>query len=289
MRVRPELFDADKDAYPVLQLLADDKYSNRVVPNVGLCISVFDFVHIGDSHIFPGDGAAHTEVEFRMIVFRPSKGQILEGVVHKCTREGIKVSVGFFADVWVPAYKLHQPSVFNPKLKEWEWKYDQVEGAEENEDEKMEDGEEEEEGGSASNPFFYTVGDKIRVRVTEIEYTTLSRDATTGTTTATTTSEAAAAAAKGKGDTGGPGGNGGVNGELGGGGDVAGRRRTNSMELPPVMLGRQRSKSVEVKINQEPPPAMRVVASVDEDGLGMVQWWPDADAEQEEEEEEQEV
>ena len=36
------------------------KYSNRVLLNVGLCLIVFDFIHVGDSMIGQGDGAAYT-------------------------------------------------------------------------------------------------------------------------------------------------------------------------------------------------------------------------------------
>jgi DNA-directed RNA polymerase III subunit RPC8 len=46
-------------------------------PDVGLVISLFDIVEIGDSHIFPGDGSSHTRVVFRLLVFRPFIEEVL--------------------------------------------------------------------------------------------------------------------------------------------------------------------------------------------------------------------
>ena len=33
----------------------------QVVLNVGLCIALHDLTYVGDSYIFPGDGASHTK------------------------------------------------------------------------------------------------------------------------------------------------------------------------------------------------------------------------------------
>nr|CAD7572531.1 unnamed protein product [Timema californicum] len=49
----------------------NQKLANKVVLNVGLCIALHDIVSLEDSYIFPGDGAAHTKVKFRYVVFRP--------------------------------------------------------------------------------------------------------------------------------------------------------------------------------------------------------------------------
>ena len=35
--------------------------SLQVVLNVGLCIVLYDLTYVGDSYIFPGDGASHTK------------------------------------------------------------------------------------------------------------------------------------------------------------------------------------------------------------------------------------
>ena len=45
-------------------IIITTKISNlslQVVLNVGLCIVLYDLTYVGDSYIFPGDGASHTK------------------------------------------------------------------------------------------------------------------------------------------------------------------------------------------------------------------------------------
>lgn len=42
-----------------------------------------------DSYIFPGDGAAHTKVEFRFVIFRPFMEEIIVGKIKNCSKEGV--------------------------------------------------------------------------------------------------------------------------------------------------------------------------------------------------------
>ena len=57
----------------------NEKYPNRVVPQLGLCIALYDVVAVGEAQIHPGSAAHHTHVEFRLVVFRPFVGEVLEG------------------------------------------------------------------------------------------------------------------------------------------------------------------------------------------------------------------
>lgn len=59
------------------------------MPNVGLCIALFDIQRMEDSYIFPGDGASHTKVEFRYVVFRPFIDEIILGKIRSCTKDGV--------------------------------------------------------------------------------------------------------------------------------------------------------------------------------------------------------
>lgn len=54
----------------------DIKFANKVILEVGLCISLFDFQEIGDPYVYPAEGSAHQRVKFRMIVFRPFAGEV---------------------------------------------------------------------------------------------------------------------------------------------------------------------------------------------------------------------
>jgi len=103
------------------------KFSNKVVHNVGLCIALWDITKIDDSFIFPGDGASHTIVEFRFVVFRPFLDEILIGKIKSCSKEGVYVTIGFFEDILIPAEQLRNPSRFDEKNQMWFWDYE-VEG-----------------------------------------------------------------------------------------------------------------------------------------------------------------
>lgn len=64
-------------------------YLFQVVLNVGLCIALYDITSLEESYIFPGDGASHTRVSFRYVVFRPFIEEILMGKIRSCSAEGV--------------------------------------------------------------------------------------------------------------------------------------------------------------------------------------------------------
>jgi len=120
------------------------KLANKVVVDVGLCLSLFDITKIEDSYIYPGDGASHTKVEFRYIVFRPFLEEILIGKIKNCSREGVYVSLGFFDDIIIPPDELQHPARFDETEQTWVWEY------------KMED---------QKHDLFMDPGEEIRFRV----------------------------------------------------------------------------------------------------------------------------
>ncbi|KAM4717723.1 DNA-directed RNA polymerase III subunit RPC8 isoform 2-T2 [Anableps anableps] len=65
------------------------KLANKVVYSVGLCICLYDITKLEDSYIFPGDGASHTKVHFRFVVFHPFLDEILIGKIKYCSQEGV--------------------------------------------------------------------------------------------------------------------------------------------------------------------------------------------------------
>ncbi|XP_075038917.1 DNA-directed RNA polymerase III subunit RPC8 [Mixophyes fleayi] len=65
------------------------KLANKVVYNVGLCVCLYDITKLEDSYIFPGDGASHTKVHFRYVVFHPFLDEILMGKIKGCSQEGV--------------------------------------------------------------------------------------------------------------------------------------------------------------------------------------------------------
>lgn len=95
---------------------------------MGLCIALHDIIKLEESFIIPGDGASHTRVKFRYIVFRPFIEEILLGKIRSCSQEGVHVTLGFFDDILIPPTALQHPSKFNETEQAWVWEYDTGDG-----------------------------------------------------------------------------------------------------------------------------------------------------------------
>ncbi|XP_072759373.1 DNA-directed RNA polymerase III subunit RPC8 [Anoplolepis gracilipes] len=134
--------------YKLNDVVADElnrKLANKVYKDVGLCMVLHDILKIEESYIFPGDGASHTKVTFRFIVFRPWIEEILIGKIRSCSSEGVHVTLGFFEDIIIPPHKLQHPSHFNQTQQMWIWLYKTENGSE--------------------HPLIMETGDPIRFRV----------------------------------------------------------------------------------------------------------------------------
>ncbi|KAJ3660308.1 hypothetical protein Zmor_004763 [Zophobas morio] len=125
-RIPPELFNLKLNDAIAGEL--NKKLANKIVLNVGLCIALYDITSLQESYIFPGDGASHTRVSFRYIVFRPFIEEILIGKIRSCSQEGVHVSLGFFDDILIPPSALQHPSTFNETEQAWVWEYDTGDG-----------------------------------------------------------------------------------------------------------------------------------------------------------------
>ncbi|WCJ21632.1 DNA-directed RNA polymerase III subunit rpc8 [Euphorbia peplus] len=126
-------------------------FLDKVIPNLGLCISVYDIRQIDGGFIFPGDGASTYTVEFRLVMFRPFVGEIIIAKLKESNKDGLRSSLGFFDDIYVPANRLLQPSEFLPAKDEyqgtWEWCY-----------------------GGNDNKYFIDGVDEIKFQVDNIKY-----------------------------------------------------------------------------------------------------------------------
>lgn len=99
------------------------KYSNRVLLDVGLCITFYDFLDIGDPYLYPSEGSSIQLIKFRMIVFRPFVGEILFGTLLKSNKDGIYISMDFFDEIFIPSALLHTPNKYNEHNGLWTWIY----------------------------------------------------------------------------------------------------------------------------------------------------------------------
>jgi DNA-directed RNA polymerase subunit E'/Rpb7 len=121
VRIAPKEFGGSNVEAVRKQL--DIKLSNKVVPDLGLCVLIKSVDHIGDCTVFPGDGGAHCEVLASIVVYRPFEGEVLQGRVHSSSSRGIQVSLEFFEDIIIPPYLMKPGTEYDPMLQVWVWKY----------------------------------------------------------------------------------------------------------------------------------------------------------------------
>ncbi|XP_061351449.1 uncharacterized protein LOC133296474 [Gastrolobium bilobum] len=105
-------------------------FLDKVIANLGLCISVRDIRSIEGGFIFPGDGAPTYTVVFNLIMFRPFVGEIINAKLLSSDADGLRLSLGFFDDIYVPAHHLPNPNHFvaeptNSKKGIWFWDFEQ--------------------------------------------------------------------------------------------------------------------------------------------------------------------
>ncbi|KIY51912.1 polymerase III polypeptide H [Fistulina hepatica ATCC 64428] len=105
------------------------KYANKVLHNVGLGICVFDFVEVGEGKVRYGDGLLWYRLTFRLVVFRPFVSEVILAKVQTSDHEGMRLSLGFFDDIYIPAVYLPQPSTFDPIDRAHFWLLNAPDGA----------------------------------------------------------------------------------------------------------------------------------------------------------------
>lgn len=101
-------------------------FLDKVINNLGLCVSVYDIQSIKDHFILPNDGHPTLTVVFTLIMFRPFVGEIITAKVIESTADGLRLSLGFFDDIYIPSHRLPTPSHKKDNLKKnsvmWYWK-----------------------------------------------------------------------------------------------------------------------------------------------------------------------
>lgn len=122
IRVQPQ--DLAKPPLDAVTDVIEQQFLDKVLPNLGLAVSLYDVQSIEGGFIYPNDGAAYFKVAFRLVVFRPFVGEVLVGKLKSCSKEGIKLSLGFFEDVLIPDYAMQEPSFYDEGEKLWVWKFD---------------------------------------------------------------------------------------------------------------------------------------------------------------------
>ncbi|XP_024018813.1 DNA-directed RNA polymerase III subunit RPC8 isoform X2 [Morus notabilis] len=109
LRVPPDILS--RPLTEAIKVELEKLFLDKVIANLGLCISVYDIISIEGGFIFPGDGAATYTAVFTMIMFRP-----------------FVVTLGFFEDIYIPANFLPDPSRPEPDPRKrdrvtWIWEF----------------------------------------------------------------------------------------------------------------------------------------------------------------------
>ncbi|KAL2036878.1 hypothetical protein N7G274_010421 [Stereocaulon virgatum] len=140
VQISPE--DIEKPSGESIEDNINAKYANKVIQKIGLCICVYDILRASDGLIGHGTGIVNVNVEFRLIVFRPFKGEIIIGQISSASEFGMKIRLDFFDDILVPPNLMFPGSFFNVQEQVWTW---------------VNDGDE----------YFYDKLDWVRIRVEE--------------------------------------------------------------------------------------------------------------------------
>jgi len=84
-------------------------------------VSLYDIQDSSEGIVLHGDGCVYHKAIFRLIVFKPFIDEIILGKVGSSSKDGVKFSLGFFDDCWIPAYRLMPNCAFDPKRSEFYW------------------------------------------------------------------------------------------------------------------------------------------------------------------------
>ena len=57
--------------------------ADKVIPGVGLVVTLYDLLEVGSGSIYPSDGAVHYRSKFRLVIFCPFVGEIVLGKLLK--------------------------------------------------------------------------------------------------------------------------------------------------------------------------------------------------------------
>jgi len=142
----------------IIQII-NNKLSNRVLLNIGLCICVWDLVKINEAYILQSDGMIAIKVTFREVIFRPFSDEILTGKIKDMDETGVVVSLDFFNEVFISADNLSTPSSYDGE--KWIWWY-------EDEDDEEEDGPPTESKEKVAMPMWRN--NEIRVSVLDVQF-----------------------------------------------------------------------------------------------------------------------
>lgn len=91
LRVPPSRFD--DDLQDILLELARDSLEERIIPELGFIVSVLEAQEVGKGKLIPQDGGAFYPCQFKVLSYKPERGEVIEGRVVELTEFGAFVQV----------------------------------------------------------------------------------------------------------------------------------------------------------------------------------------------------
>lgn len=111
MQIPPSEFH--KPSIRAIEDFINAKYADKVVHKIGLCVGFHSLISASEGLIGHGTGIVNVNVDFRLVVFRPFKGEILKGTITQSNHQGIYLSMDFFEDIVVPPSLLFENTVWD--------------------------------------------------------------------------------------------------------------------------------------------------------------------------------
>ena len=123
VNIPPRFYYQKQSRQELLKQTINNKLSGRAMLNVGLCVSVWDVTSIdnNDAFILQSNGHISMKVEFREIIFRPFRDEVLTGKIKEMDETGMLVTLEFFDEVFVSADQMMEESIFADGM--WIWNY----------------------------------------------------------------------------------------------------------------------------------------------------------------------
>lgn len=84
VKISPQ--DLIKPPLTAVTEVIEKEYLDRIIPELGLAITIYDVLSVEGGHIYPNDGAAYFKVVFRLVVFRPFNNELIEGKILSATK-----------------------------------------------------------------------------------------------------------------------------------------------------------------------------------------------------------
>ncbi|KAF1935719.1 hypothetical protein EJ02DRAFT_388700 [Clathrospora elynae] len=125
IQIKPQ--DFGRPSAQAIKDVVNEKYSNKIVPNIGLCICMWDLLSATEGLIGHGTGLVNVNIEFRMTVFRPFRGEIIYGRIKTSNPDGIIIDMDFTSEVFIPYQHLPANSSFSNSENAWVWNSDGTE------------------------------------------------------------------------------------------------------------------------------------------------------------------